>query len=137
MSIDLGVWDSSKSLTNSEAGEIYAKLCKEWPHLEGNSANVAAFYNELIEKWPEIDTIPEEKIGDFDFCPWSCALNHSGMAIVMSCVWSKANEVGEFVGHLAQKHHLLLFDPQANRAVLPKHLSLKTLSLWQRLFNRT
>ncbi len=102
--------------------------------MDGNSPAVGAFYQELIEKWPEIDTIPEDRLGDFDFCPWSCALNHSGMAVVISCVWSMANEVAEHVESLAQKHRLLLFDPQADRVVLPDYLRPKSRGLWQRLF---
>jgi hypothetical protein len=98
---------------------------------------VPAFYQELIERWPEIDTIPEEMVGDLDFCPWSCALNHSGMAVVMSCVWPKANDVAEYVGSLALKHQLLLFDPQANRVVLPAHVRPKKRGMWQRLFGKS
>jgi len=134
MSFDLAAWQCDKPLTDGEAGAVYLKLCEEWPFLEGNSHNVDAFYRELIEKWPEIDTIPEERIGDFDFCPWSCALSHSGMAVVMACVWSKADEVAVFVGSLAQKHHLLLFDPQADRIVLKLDPKPKGSGLWRRLF---
>ena len=134
MSFDLAVWQSDKPLTADEAQGVYLRLCEEWPYLEGHSPAVGTFYRELIEKWPEIDTIPEETVGDFDFCPWSCPLNHSGMAVVMSCVWSKANDVAEHVGLLARKHGLLLFDPQADRVVLPDHLRPKKRGLWQRLF---
>ncbi len=134
MSFDLAAWESETPLTDDEARVVYLRLYEEWPYLEGDSPAVGAFYQELIEKWPEIDTIPEDRVGDLDFCPWSCTLNHSGMAVAISCVWSKANDVAEHVGSLAQKHRLLLFDPQADRVVLPDHLRPKKRGLWQRLF---
>lgn len=125
MSFDLAVWHSEGPLEENEATQIYIKLCEEWPYLEGANPNVDAFYRELTEKWPEIDTIPEEKIGDFDHCPWSCALSHSGMAIVMSCVWPKAEEVARRVIGLAKKHRLVLYDPQTNLVVPPDSLQKK------------
>jgi hypothetical protein len=134
MSFDLGVWHCTEPLTNEQASEIYLRLCEEWPYLEGDSSAVAAFYQEPIEHWPEIDTIPEERIGDFDLCPWSCALNHCGVAAVMSCVWSKANDVAAYVGELTRKRDLLLFDPQSNRVTLPEHLRPMKRGLLQRLF---
>ncbi|WP_109484970.1 hypothetical protein [Occallatibacter savannae] len=145
MSFDLAVWNSEEAMTDAQALEIYDRLCEDWPFLEGESANVEAFYQELIQKWPEIDTIPEDRVGEFDFCPWSCALNHSGGAVVMSCVWSKATDVAQEVGSLAYKHGLVLFDPQASRVILPEHLQEKLQSrhsesprrsLFQRLFGR-
>jgi hypothetical protein len=135
MSFDLGVWYSNHPLTNKQACEIYLRLCEDGPYLEGDSPAVASFYEELTAHWPEIDTIPEDKIGDFDFCPWSCALDHGGMSVVMSCVWPQAESVGEFVERLAIKHGLLLYDPQADQVTLPEHLRAKKRSLFQRLFN--
>jgi hypothetical protein len=136
MSFDLGVWCCDEPLTDKQAGEIYLQLCEQWPYLEGDSPAVAVFYQELIEHWPEIDTVPEEKVGEFDFSPWSCELCHSGMAVVMSCVWSKADDVAQYVKALALKHDLLLFDPQANRVTLPERFKSAKRGLLQRLLGR-
>jgi hypothetical protein len=122
MSFDLAVWYSHRPLRNEEAGEIYVQLCEQWPSLEGENLSVAAFYDELTKRWPEIDTVPDDKVDDTDYCPWSCALNHSGMAVVMPCVWSKADDVAEFVHKLAQKHGLVLYDPQTGIVYLPEQL---------------
>jgi hypothetical protein len=135
MSFDLGVWHTDERLTDEEAANTYLRLCEEPQSLNGSSQDVAAFYAELTGHWPEIDTIPEESIGDFDICPWSCALDHSGNAVVMSCVWSKADEVFAFVSQLAKKHKLVLFDPQENKAHRPEHLtSAKKRGLIRRFF---
>ena len=77
MSFDFGVWYPQNRIPNKEAEELYIRLC------EGTRADVVAhpavekFYAELTARHPEIDTIPENKIGDYDYCPWSCALDHS------------------------------------------------------------
>jgi hypothetical protein len=134
MSFDLGVWYSESTLTDKEAADVYLRLCEDWPYLDGENSAVAAFYEELTEHWPEIDTIPEEKIGEMEYCPWSCALDHSGMAVVMPCVWPMAEKVATFVQGLASKHRLVLFDPQSSRVYLPEQLIAKKRSLLRRLF---
>jgi hypothetical protein len=133
MSYDLAVWHTEEPLTNEKAAGIYLRLCEDWPYLHGDNAAVSAFYEELTARWPEIDTIPEHHIGDFDYCPCSCAISHSGMAVVLACVWPKAVEVAQFVQPLARKHGLRLFDPQSNRASLPDRLQPKRPGLLQRL----
>ena len=85
MSCDYGVWHSETSLTKEEAAQIYLALCEQWPFLEGENAAIRDFYDELTRRWPEIDTVPEEKLGDHDYCPWSCEICHSGMAVVTAC----------------------------------------------------
>ena len=87
---------------------------------EGESQAVSDFYDELTRRWPEIDSIPEERIGDFEYCPWSCAIERSGMYVIVNCVWSKADDVASYVYQLAEKHDLVLYDPQEDRIKLPK-----------------
>ena len=124
MSFDLGVWHTRTPVSDTEAAEVYVHLCEDWPYLEGDSQSVTAFYDELTARWPEIDTVPDEKIDDHGYCPWSCALCHSGMAVVMSSVWSMADDVFAFVSSLARKHKLVLFDPQSGTVSLPEGLKL-------------
>jgi hypothetical protein len=125
MSFDLGVWYSDNPLTNQEAADIYLKLCEGQPILTGGHRAVEAFYSELTSRWQEIDTVPDDRVGDFDFCPWSCALDKRDIHVVMSCVWPKADEVAAFVSELALKHSLVLFDPQEGIVHLPPNLKPK------------
>jgi hypothetical protein len=122
MSFDLAVWHSDAPLTAREAAEVYVRLCKNLPYLEGKSDAVAIFCDELTRRWPEIDAIPYQEIDNFELCPWACNLNRSGMAVVISCVWPMANKVNAFVGELAKRHSLVLYDPQAYRVDLPDNL---------------
>jgi hypothetical protein len=119
MSFDLGVWFTPKRLTDAEAQALYADLCDS--RTEGVTAHTAvdAFYTELTGRYPEIDTVPYERIDDHDYCPWSCALDRSPGHVVMACVWPQAEKVERFVRALAAKHALALYDPQQARISYP------------------
>jgi hypothetical protein len=123
MSYDLGVWYPHKRFNDKEAGRLYTRLC------EGDSSGVVAhpaiddFYKELTALHPEIDTIPEERVGDFEHCPWSCALDRSPGHLIMACVWSKATYVHTLVEDLARKHGLAVYDPQSDRLTYPDNSS--------------
>lgn len=119
MSFDLGVRYPQQRIGNKEAGELYVRLCAGdtsgvLPHLA-----IDAFYTDLTGKHPEIDTIPEGKIGDYDYCPWSCKLDRSPGHVIMSCVWSKATYVDRLVQDLARKHGLAVYDPQDDEVIYP------------------
>jgi hypothetical protein len=146
MSFDLGVWHSERRLTRDEAAAIYVQLCENWPYLDGENSALGAFYDELTRRWPEIGTVPDDRVDDLDYCPWSCAISHSGIAVVMSCVWPKSEEVASFAHELADRHRLVVFDPQANAVHLPedpnlqsgepRNLSDDRLGIFRRLFGR-
>jgi hypothetical protein len=120
MSCDLAVWFPHKRLTNEQAGALYSQLC------EGNTAGVKAapavdaFYREITAKHPEIDSVPSNRIGDTDLCPWSVPFDRSPGHVIMSCVWSKAGYVDGLVRELARKHGLAVYDPQAGTVTYPE-----------------
>lgn len=72
---------------------------------------MVAFYAELIEKWPE---------GNDDASPWSSRLNHSADHVLMACKWEKAEEVYMFAQDLAERHGLVLYDPQSDEVHAPE-----------------
>ena len=119
MSFDLSVWYPQERIANKEAGELYVRLC------DGDTSRVVpnpaidAFYAELTARYPEIGTVPTEKIDDHDRCPWSCKLDHSPAHVIMSCVWPKATDVGRLVQELARKHGLAMYDPQSDVVTYP------------------
>lgn len=119
MSFDLAVWYPHTRLSDQEAGELYGQLCngdisslKPHPSLE-------AFYKEITAIHPEIDNVPDEKVDDVDYCPWSIAFDRSNSHLIMCAVWSKAEYVAQLVLDLAQKHRLAVFSPQANAIEYP------------------
>ena len=119
MSCDFGVWFPHQRLSNEEAGELYLRLCEsDITGIQPHPA-VDAFYAELTAKHPEIDTVPEDRLDDHDYCPWSCALDRSPGHVIMPCVWSKADYVTRFIHELARKHGLAVYDPQSGRITYP------------------
>jgi hypothetical protein len=119
MSFDLGVWYPQKRIRNEEAAELYLRLCDGDTTVVAPNPAIDAFYVELTARHPEIDAIPNERIDDHDYCPWSCKLDHSPGHLIMSCVWSKAAYVGQLVQELARKHGLAVYDPQSDVIIYP------------------
>ncbi len=119
MSWDVAVWHTERELTDEEAAELYVALCDEDTSGVTPSPRVDAFYAELTALHPELDDIPEERIDDHDFCPWSVAHDRSPGHVAMSCVWSKADYVLDLVLRLAKKHELAVYDPQSEMVIYP------------------
>ncbi len=120
MSCDFGVWYPDRRLTDAEAGERYVRLCDS--QVEGEVVEdpaVGAFYTELTRLHPEIDDVPEDRIDDTEYCPWSVAMDRSDGHVIMACVWSRADYVRQLVRDLARKHGLAVFDPQEGRVFYP------------------
>lgn len=119
MSCDFAVWYPSENLSDHEAGELYRRLCESEIAGVAPHPKVDAFYREITSIHPEIDDVPEEKIGNFEFSPWSCAFDRSPGHLIMSCVWPKAGEVTELVLRLGKKHGLAVYDPQSSHVTYP------------------
>jgi hypothetical protein len=73
---------------------------------------IDVFYPELTARYPEIDTIPQDRINDHDCCPWRGTLDDSPRHVIMSCEWSNATYVYRFVHSVARKHGLAVYGPQ-------------------------
>src|SRR3954467_12166170 len=134
MSFDLAVWQTQKRLTDSEAEHLYVELCQS--NVGGVTAypGVDRFYAELTAKHPEIDTVPDDRIEDHDYCPWSCALDRSPGHVIMPCVWSKAEYVDGFGRELARKHGLAVFDPQSGTISYPDSAPKQERRPWWRFW---
>lgn len=123
MSCDFGVWFPHARLSNREAGALYVRLCNgDTSGIQPHPA-VNAFYSELTAMHPEIDTVPDDRVDDHDYCPWSCELDRSPAHVIMPCVWSKAEYVTTLVHELAQKYGLAVYDPQSDRVTYPDGIS--------------
>jgi len=119
VSCDFGVWFPYRRLSHAEASALYARLCEDDTAELPPHPAVDAFYAELTARYPEIDSIPEDRVDDVEFCPWSCALDRRPGHVIMTCVWCRADRVWEFVKGQAQKHGLAFFDPQEERIYYP------------------
>jgi len=120
MSFDMGVWYPSERLDDKAAADLYVRLCEG--NLEGVTPHPAieGFYQELTFLHPQIDDIPEDRIDDTDYCPWSIAFDRSPGHLIMSCVWSKADYCRDLIMKLGAKHGLAVFNPQESTITYPE-----------------
>jgi hypothetical protein len=119
MSFDLAVWYPSSRLTDEEALKMYQKLCEGDASVVAAHPSVDAFYGEITSIHPQIDDIPDDRIDDTDYCPWSIAFDRSPGHLIMCCVWSKADYCHGLVMKLACKHGLAVFNPQNAKITYP------------------
>ena len=119
MSFDLAVLNIEHPISSEKAAEIYSELCSGNYEILQPSEKIDAFYQELIEKYPDIDSYSDDEV---DECPWSVEIDVSDGAVVMCMVWSGVEEVAPFVMELAQKHDLACYDPQDGKLYPPPSL---------------
>ena len=131
MSCDHAVWFPARRLSNEEAGALYHALCEGDVSRLTPSAAIDSFYSELTAKHPQIDDIPEDRLDDHEYCPWSIAFDRSPGHLIMCCVWSRADYVSSLLKSLARKHGLALYDPQSERVWYPDDAPVETKPWWK------
>ena len=104
----------------AQAAERYIALGAG--NLAGVEANhaVAAFLSELTRQYPQMDDVPEDQIDD---CPWSAAFDVSDGHIILPIAWSRCVEMAPVILALAEKHGLMVYDPQSDNVFLPPQLA--------------
>ncbi|QFU88364.1 hypothetical protein [Amycolatopsis sp. YIM 10] len=120
MSYDLAVWHEPAGIAADQAARKYTRLITEEPGTDPTHPRVAAFYRELTARYPELDGLPDD-----DSSPWSVRLTVTSAAVVMCLVWSRADEVGPQVRSLADRHGLVVFDPQNESVHHPEAMRTK------------
>jgi len=119
MSLDLGIWRTNDPLGNQGASDVYHRLNEgDISALQPHPA-IDAFYTDLVARFPELDDVPDDKIDDSSYCPWSCRIDRSPRHLVLSFVFSSAEMVGDFVGALQEKHRVTVYDPQEGKEYFP------------------
>ncbi|HEY3580705.1 MAG TPA: hypothetical protein VGK82_09180 [Pyrinomonadaceae bacterium] len=117
MSFDLAVMNLETPVSSEAAAEIYGELCEGNYDVLGPSEKIDAFYRELVEKYPDINSYSDDTV---DNCPWSVEIDVSDGAVLMCLVWSRVEEVAPFVMGLAERHQLACYDPQDDKLYLPR-----------------
>lgn len=110
MSFDLTIFPPHALSTLDEARARHWQLCDE---LYGSppSAEVARFLNELRERWPG------ETDAELEASPWATwPLESQGddRGVHLNMVWQNARETAAAIAHLAERHGLVVYDPQAD-----------------------
>jgi hypothetical protein len=111
MSLDIAIWRTERPIGDAAAGKLYARLVEG--DLSGLTPHpsIDAFYEELVARHPEIDDVPLDNIDDATFSPWSCRIDRSPCHLVLACVFSAGEMVGDLVGELQRKHGVTAYVP--------------------------
>src|ERR1700754_1719763 len=100
MSVDFGGWGSQSRISSQSAGRIYESLCRgERPSELVASPGLAAFFDAVKCQLPEMGNL---------------VTDHSERHVLISCDWTKAEEVLLRAQELARTHELALYDPQSD-----------------------
>ena len=80
------------------------------------SAQLKAFYDDLLGKYPALETLPDDKVDD---SVWAVTPDQSERLIALNFSWPEAERVAREVPKLARKHGLAVMDPQSGQIVRP------------------
>jgi hypothetical protein len=123
MSFDLYVWREVQPITAERASRVHGQLAGGHTDLVEPDPRVDAFYRELIARFPPLEDLSDEEL---DSSPWSVSPGDAGRYPGMplryvgaSIRWSRAQDVSAHMVHLAKRHGLVCFDPQAGRVHNP------------------
>ena len=118
MSYDISVWSIPRVFSRQDAIQAWSDICDDDGTFEPfeDSPKLGEFQRELEDKYPQIDTLPDDKI---DESPWSCGFEPEGPTLTLSCVWSRAEEMSDYVFDLAMKHNLAVFDFTSELIYMP------------------
>jgi hypothetical protein len=70
---------------------------------------VSQFYDELLDRFPALKSFSEDDIDRLGV--WSMTPERSDAIVVVSCVWSRADEVSTAVLTLAAEYGLVCYEP--------------------------
>jgi hypothetical protein len=119
VSFDLAVWFESAPITNEDATQKYLRFAEGDVADAAEHPGVERFLVELSARYPDLDELPDDQIDD---SPWSCGFDRSGAHVLMCMRWSVPKEVVDLIAALAEKHGLVLYDPQGSEVHLPPAL---------------
>jgi hypothetical protein len=112
VSFDLAVWFDPAPITHEQAAATYGILCDTEDGAAPTQPQVAAFYQELTTRFPDLR--------GSDDSPWATDLTTTPTAVVLTIVWSRANEIAEIIDELAMRHGLVCHDPQIDITSQPR-----------------
>jgi hypothetical protein len=130
MSFDLAVWLEPAVITAEEADRTYESLCEREQGAVPADARVVAFHRELTARFPSLSSLP---LDELESSPWSADPAVLGDAALLTIGYSAAGTVAPFARELAERHELVLYDPQARTVYSPPCLrrrSMTVLSAW-------
>jgi hypothetical protein len=118
VSFDLAVFDYDSAPSVDAVGDRYCELGEERDE-SPTSGRIDAFIAECNLRWPEP---PHEDIEATPWASWPLETQRSGGGLAVNVVWSKAEEMRGAFKEMAERHGLVLYDPQEDEVVVPARL---------------
>jgi hypothetical protein len=109
VSFDLYVWQEDQPVTATDARAKLARWGDGGDSLFAAHPAVARFYDALIDRFPPLESFSDDDLDRFGV--WSMIPKRSDEIVAVSCVWSRADEVGTAVLTLAAEHGLVCYEP--------------------------
>ncbi|GLY38702.1 hypothetical protein Amsp01_047260 [Amycolatopsis sp. NBRC 101858] len=126
MSFDLAVWPEPAVITAEEAARKYAEFAAREPAAVPADPRALAFHRELTARYPSLRDLPVEELEN---SPWNGDPVVLGEAVLITMSWSTADAAVLFVWELAERHMLVLFDPQGPTVYSPPMLRRDSMSV--------
>lgn len=114
MSFALVVWDPARPPSVREAADRYERLCREGDPGEPDSPRITAFAEECERRWPDAP-------GRGPWASWP--LRRQGSGYLASIRPAAATEMFGDWAEMAERHGLVLYDPQSGVVKIPSRLS--------------
>ena len=118
MSFDLGVLDLDRTPTLDEVVVRYERIC-EGVDDGPLSVRITAFVSECESRWPG------ESDDEFEASPWATwplITQRTSAAFVANMRWDRAEDMLSAWTEMAERHGLVLFNPQSDTVSLPTRL---------------
>jgi hypothetical protein len=114
MPFDLAVFAVAPGSDEATIRALIHECYERMDHVEGDiDERIMRFYEELCAVYP--DHPPYDQNSPWSSTPLSTAIDH----VIMHIRWSADNEVIHVVGRLAERHDLVLYDPQGDTIYVP------------------
>lgn len=110
MSFDICVWCAPIPENEKLALEIYSSLCDGDESVVEPCSRIANFVTDLQFRYPRLESISNDE-GD-EKGVWSTNPEIGAGYVSLTISFSKARVVSEYIIELADKHNLVVFDPQ-------------------------
>ena len=109
MSFDLYVWHENEPIAAADARAKLERWGEGSERVFVTDLAVGLFYDELMVRFPPLESLSDDDIDRLGV--WSMTPERSDAIVVVSCVWSRADEVGTTVLALAAEHGLVCYEP--------------------------
>lgn len=119
MSFDLAVWSESTAVSAAEAIRKHHEFAAREPDAGPADPRAVVFHRELTAHYPSLSDLPVEELEN---SPWNGDPMVVGEAVLMTMSWSAADAAVLFIQELAERHEMVLFDPQGDTVYLPPTL---------------